>query len=244
MCAPLAEWRNGRRGGFKIRCPQGHAGSSPASATQANAANPPPIDGGSETRCAPVPRSRGWAVAGDDGGWRHLPPALLDVRSRWASTRPPTKPSSSTHTGADRTRAFVAVVRARGRAQARGAPTLACSPATRGLAWRRDALLPAGRAPRGLSFSFAPRAGLRIGRRLVVTDLVERVERVERDTRGSTARPDHGRATVLLRDPRHPSRRAALVRARDVGAWCAARRSPSDAIARSATRRARGGRSD
>ena len=29
----LAEWRNGRRGGFKIRCPYGCVGSSPTSAT-------------------------------------------------------------------------------------------------------------------------------------------------------------------------------------------------------------------
>jgi hypothetical protein len=30
---PKPEWRNGRRAGFKILCPQGRAGSSPASGT-------------------------------------------------------------------------------------------------------------------------------------------------------------------------------------------------------------------
>ena len=30
----LPGWRNGRRGGFKIRCPQGHGGSSPPLGTK------------------------------------------------------------------------------------------------------------------------------------------------------------------------------------------------------------------
>ena len=29
----LPEWRNGRRGGLKIRCPQGRVGSTPSSGT-------------------------------------------------------------------------------------------------------------------------------------------------------------------------------------------------------------------
>jgi chromosome segregation ATPase len=31
---PWPEWRNGRRDGFKIRCPKGRVGSSPTSGTQ------------------------------------------------------------------------------------------------------------------------------------------------------------------------------------------------------------------
>ena len=31
----LPEWRNGRRGGLKIRCPQGRVGSTPSSGTTA-----------------------------------------------------------------------------------------------------------------------------------------------------------------------------------------------------------------
>ncbi len=31
----LPEWRNGRRGGLKIRCPQGRVGSTPSSGTLA-----------------------------------------------------------------------------------------------------------------------------------------------------------------------------------------------------------------
>ena len=30
---PVPEWRNGRRGGLKIRCPQGRVGSTPSSGT-------------------------------------------------------------------------------------------------------------------------------------------------------------------------------------------------------------------
>jgi hypothetical protein len=33
FCLSLPEWRNGRRGGLKIRCPQGRVGSTPSSGT-------------------------------------------------------------------------------------------------------------------------------------------------------------------------------------------------------------------